>query len=98
MFKKSGIAFIYKPRFLSTMHLGQAKCIIISNRRTNSTAAMGSVSAENSENSNGRNIYSDYETENDYNNEEDMDDCIAKMNDFDDEDRICLSHFSPYDH
>lgn len=89
MFKTCGIAWIYKPRFLSTLHLSNANCIIISNRRTSNPAAVSS--GEGSENS--RNIYSEFETENDYSNGDDMEDSSK----FDDEDRICLSHFSPYD-
>lgn len=87
MFKTCGIAWIYKPRFLSTLHLNNANCIIISNRRTSNPAAVSSK--EGSESS--RNIYSEFETENDYT--DDMEDSSK----FDDEDRICLSHFSPYD-
>lgn len=98
MFKKSGIAFIYKPRFLSTLHLSNANCIIISNRRVNTAAASVSEGSDVSEITNNRNVYNEYGTENDYSNDDELDDIksSSKIN-FEDEDRICLSHFSPYD-
>jgi type V secretory pathway adhesin AidA len=95
MFKTCGIAWIYKPRFLSTLHLSNANCIIISNRRTinpSTSANSGEVNQQDS-----RNIYSEFESENVYSNGDDLDENGSKINNFDDEDRICLSHFSPYD-
>lgn len=95
VFKKSGIAFIYKPRFLSTLHIGGINCIIISNRRTSTPSVSGT---ELSEIANNRNIYNDYDTENEYNDDlDDLRSSSTKMNSIDDEDRICLSHFHPYD-
>ena len=101
VFKKLGIAFIYKPRFLSSMHNNHSNCIIISNRRTNTSA--GETPSEISDIVAGSNrVYSDYDTENEYNNEDesnedDLRSSSTKMNNSEQEDRICLSHFSPYD-
>ena len=67
-------------------------CIIISNRRIIESSGAESVSSDVAE---SRNVY--YETENEYS--EDSDEIRSSINieNFEEEDRICLSRFTPYE-
>jgi hypothetical protein len=92
LFKKSGVAFIYKPRHLSSYQHGNDSYLIISNRRS----VNGSNQMNEQANENNRPYY-DYEA-NDYNDDDMLNDDEIKSGkaiglEQDDNDRICLSHF-----
>ena len=97
MFKKSGVAFIYKPRYLSSFQQDKESYLTISNRRPviNTTSTQLNDMNENRQ-------YYDYEAnENDYNDDDmlaDEDEVKSSSTkilglDQDDNDRICLSYF-----
>lgn len=97
MFKKSGVAFIYKPRYLSSFQQDKESYLAISNRRPviNTTTTQLNDMNENRQ-------YYDYEAnKNDYNDDDmlvDEDEVKSSSTkilvlDQDDHYRICLSYF-----
>lgn len=99
-FKKLGIAFIYKPRYLGVLHTNFANCLILSNRNGFVYPANETAPSEISRNPNGtalnneNNPYYEFEESND--DEDDQNDMRFSSSKLpDQEDRICLSYFSP---
>jgi hypothetical protein len=102
VFKKSGVAFVYKPRHLSSCNSGNENYLFISIRKPVIDTATIAASAGVKSSSNENTPYYDYETnENDYNDDDMLseEDLIKQSStkiiglDQEENDRICLAYF-----
>jgi len=97
LFKKSGVAFIYKPKHLCSHQNGNESYLTISNRRSvNGGGSSHQLTGDQQATADNNRPYYDYEG-NEYNDDdllnEDESQRPKSAADLDDNDRICLSYF-----
>jgi hypothetical protein len=85
--RKVGVAFAYKPRYLSVLHTRDVNCLIISIRKP-------SVEYDSSSDGAHRDLYRVNEADEENDDEQDQDNS-ARLIANDLTDKICLSYFSP---
>ena len=99
VFKKLGISFIYKPKYLGVLHINSTNYLILSNRNgiiyANNETAPSEISKHPSGtvSNNESNPY--YEFEESINDEDEDEMQLSSSKLIHQEDRICLSYFSP---